>query len=870
VRLLERESQLAALTEYAGEAAGGHGRLVLLSGEAGVGKSTLVEQLQDSSSATYPGTRWYWGACDGLFTPRPLGPLHDIASSMGGVLAQAVGDGASRDGLFATALEQIADPRALTVWVVEDVHWADEATLDLLRYLGRRIRDVRALIVATFRDEALGSADPLRIALGELSTQRTTRRLTLGPLSPAAVAELVEGTELEPEQMYELTGGNPFYLDEVLRHGPGELPTSARDAVLAHVATLSPGAREVLDTAALIGARVDPQLLRAATQEQPETIDEIVTTGLLTSEPADEGPGRLRFRHEIARRAVEQASGVHRRGPLHERILTALEESGSTDDAQLAFHAEGAVDAGRVLAYAPEAARRSARLGAHREAAAQYERAVRFAADAELSTRAALYEALAKEFSFVDRWPEAAAAMEQALDMWREVGDPFREGALLLMQCKVLWRLCRGDESAEAGRRAIELLEPLGSSPELARALQLRTYDLYAQGRREEALAGCIRVQRMAEEHDLPDVLAESLNDEGCIRADLHQEWRPLLERALRVAVDAEMQAPAGRAYANAYTVFSTTLRFADGERTFQDGVTYCDDHDIDTYGRCLRGERSIVLNRMGRWDEATTIAETLISAEIPSSNRMNPLHVLGRLRARSGQDGVWRALDESVASADGLGEMCYVVPARLARAEARWLEGDAEAARDELHRADVAAKTCSDFERAEAAVWRLRITGSSDGVDVQLTPYAIELSGRGAEAASAWDALNCPYDAALALLGSTDEAHLREAVERLDRLGAVTTARLARQRMRDLGIRSVPAGARAATRAHPAGLTPREREVLDLICEGRTNEEISGRLFISVKTVDHHVSAVLGKLGVQSRKLAAAEAARRGLVGTA
>ncbi|MFL6098597.1 MAG: AAA family ATPase [Actinomycetales bacterium] len=866
MRLLERESQLAALAEYAGEAAGGHGRLVLLSGEAGVGKSTLVEQLQDSWTAAHPGTRWYWGACDGLFTPRPLGPLQDIASSMGGSLGQSVGDGVPRDRLFATALEQVAHPEALTVWVVEDVHWADEATLDLLRYLGRRIRNVRALVLVTFRDEALGSSDPLRIALGELSTQRTTRRLTLGPLSPAAVAELVEGTELGPEQMYELTGGNPFYLDEVLRHGAGDLPTSARDAVLAHVGVLGPRARQVLDTAALVGVRVEPALLHAAADAEPASIDEVVATGVLIGDDS----GHLRFRHEIARRAVEGAVGVHRRRPLHARILGALEESGTADDARLAFHAEGAGDAARVLTHAPAAAQRSSRLGAHREAAAQYERALRFAANADRPTQAALHEALAKEFSFVDRWPEAATAMDQALVMWREVGDPFREGALLQVQCKVLWRLCRGDESAEAGRRALELLEPLGPSPELARALSLQAYDLYGQGRREEALAVCRRVQQLAEELDLPDVLAESLNDEGCIVADLHGEWRPLLDRALRIAVDAELQGPAGRAYANAYTVFSTSLRFADGERTYQDGVTYCDDHDMGTYGRCLRGERAVVLARMGRWGEARVIAENLLSSDAPSSNRMNPLHVLARVRARSGEDGVWPALDESVASAEQLAEMVYVVPARLARAEVHWLEGDAEAARAELHRADVAAKVCSDYERGEVAVWRRRITGASNGVDVTLAPYAIELSGSPVEAASAWDARSCPYDAALALLGSTERAHLLQAVERLDRLGATATARVARQRMRDLGIRSVPAGARAATRADPAGLTRREREVLELVCAGHTNDEISGRLVISVKTVDHHVSAVLGKLGVPSRKAAAAEAARRGMVGTA
>jgi tetratricopeptide (TPR) repeat protein len=498
VRLLERESHLAALTEYAMEASDGHGRLILLSGEAGVGKSTLVEELVEATA----GARWCWGACDGLFTPRPLGPLHDIAATVGGSLAALLSQGAPREQLFAAMLAQINDPTALTACVIEDIHWADEATLDLLRYLGRRIRDVPTLIVVTFRDESLGAADPLRVALGELSTQRTTRRLTLPTLTLGAVSVLVEGTELEPVQVYDLTGGNPFYLDEVIRHGVGELPTSARDAVLAHAGTLSPAARAVLDAAALIGARVEPALLGRVTESDPSSVDEIVTAGLMVG---DDG-GRLRFRHEIARRAVELAIGVHRRGPLHERILVALQEAGTADDARLAFHAEGAGDTARVLMHAPAAAERSSRLGAHREAAAQYERALRFAAGAELRTRAALYEALAREYSLVDRWLEAAEAGEQALALWQQVGDPYREGALLQVQCKVLWRLCRGAESVEASRRALAVLEPLGLSPELARALVLQSADLFDHGLLAEALVVSRRPSELAVRYLLPEV----------------------------------------------------------------------------------------------------------------------------------------------------------------------------------------------------------------------------------------------------------------------------------------------------------------------------------------------------------------------------
>ena len=175
VGLLERDAQLASLTGYAGEARHGDGRLVLVAGEAGVGKSALVEQAQRD----LPAARWFWGACDGLFTPRPLGPLFDIASKLGGELLELCRADAPREDLFRALLRQISEPAELHVLVMEDVHWADEATVDLLRFLGRRLRDAPVLLIATYRDDGLTPDDPLRVALGDLATQRSTRRIGL-------------------------------------------------------------------------------------------------------------------------------------------------------------------------------------------------------------------------------------------------------------------------------------------------------------------------------------------------------------------------------------------------------------------------------------------------------------------------------------------------------------------------------------------------------------------------------------------------------------------------------------------------------------------------------------------------------------------
>jgi DNA-binding NarL/FixJ family response regulator len=161
-------------------------------------------------------------------------------------------------------------------------------------------------------------------------------------------------------------------------------------------------------------------------------------------------------------------------------------------------------------------------------------------------------------------------------------------------------------------------------------------------------------------------------------------------------------------------------------------------------------------------------------------------------------------------------------------------------------------------------ALWTRRLTGIAEPIDLE--PFASQVAGDGAHAAELWDRLGYRYEAALALLDTQEEALLRESLRRLSDLGAEAAARLVRRTMRDLGIRSISAGVRTAARTHPRGLTRREQEILQLLAQGHSNEEISARLFISVRTVEHHVSAILGKLGASTRKGAVKEAIKLGL----
>src|SRR5215471_10337724 len=543
MELLERAAFLQTLAEYAGEAQQGSGRLVLVSGESGMGKTVLLEEFQHQ----LPRARWLWGGCDGLLTPRPLGPLFDIGTQLNGEFAALCRNGAPRERLFTGFLAEIGPPAEFTVAVIEDVHWADEATIDLLSFLGRRLGRMPALLLASYRDDEIGADHPLRLVLGDLATQRATRRMKLPPLSVGAVRELVGQRDVDAAELHRITGGNPFYVSEILEAGWPSVPPTVRDAVGARLARASAGTRRAVESAAVIGARVEPSLLAWVLADAQTSADECIATGTLIPD----GTG-LRFRHELVRMAVEAGITPHRKTELHTRLLAALEEGGDADPALLAHHAEGAGDAQAVLRHAPEAAVRSAALGAHREAAAQYERALRMANNPGKPAQAALYEGAATEYSLLDRWEQAEGARRTALALRRELGDKEKVSANLRLLSATLWRLCRGEEASRAAHDAVAVLEGSPPSEELARAYASLAADDIATGRADERTMACIgKARDIGERLGYPEVVAYVLNAVGLHLVGIGHGGMPEMAESLRIALEADLPESAGRAYSS-------------------------------------------------------------------------------------------------------------------------------------------------------------------------------------------------------------------------------------------------------------------------------------------------------------------------------
>lgn len=848
--LLERDAYLNDLHGLLARASRGHGCMLFLGGEAGVGKSALVQEFCQSVG---PAVRVLVGACDPLSTPRPLGPLLDISDALDPEITSLVLTPVPQSQLFRSVLGALRSSGPAVV-VIEDAHWADEATLDLLRYLGRRVGDTPAVIVVTYRDDEVGADHPLRRVAGELATQSAVRRMTVRPLSRTGVGKLAAGSAFDTAELFRLTDGNPFFVTEVLSVGESGLPDSVRDAVLARAAALTPDARAVLDVCAVIGSPIESWLLEVLDVDASPIAESIDGGMLFTRGPT------LAFRHELARQAILDAVIPVARREFHRQVLAALRTHPESDAARLAHHAEEADDREAALEFSVAAAKQAANASAHRQAAAQYERALRFATEQPAAFRAELLKQQAHECFVTGQTLGALEAVRREVSILRPLGDGRKLGEALARESRALWNLGRNRESSETLQTAIDLLETLSPGKELADAYSYRSGLFMLSWHGDEAIHWGERALEIAEPLGETEVVIRALNNVGSARTTLDAtRGEAELRRSLALSVEFGFEDHAARVYSNLGSSLCYRYEFAQAATVLAEGLAYTAEHGMDDTRSYLLCWHAWVLKYQGHWAAATALAqEMLADRTVSPTRRIVALLVLAHIRLRQGDPRASDVLDEALALAGPTAEPQRLSPVRAMRAEAAWLSGDRDGIRAEVRSVyEQVEQTRVRWNIGELAYWLWRAGDPVLPPAYHFEPFELQMKGDWKAAAAWWRRLGCPYEAAVALADSNDEAALRYAYAEFARLGAQPMMAGVTRKLRALGVATLPRGPRPATRVDPDGLTVREVEVLELIAAGQTNAQIGDVLFISPRTVAQHVSSILAKLNVSSRQLA-------------
>lgn len=844
--LLERASQLDTLRARVGEAVGGRGSLTLVLGEAGVGKSSLVRALADERPR---GLRLLEGACDPLSTPRPLAPLHDIALAAGGDLLAVMAGDTPRHDRFAAALAELAAPHPPSVVVIEDVHWADDATRDLLLFLARRIASTQAAVIVTARDDELIRDHPLTVALGRLMALPEVRRMELAPLGPESVATLARG--LDANEIYAATGGNPFFVTALIEaRATDVVPSSVRAAVLARADALGPQARRALDAAALIPrADAEVSLVLAAAEVTAPAIDECLRSGMLVGRPAG-----IAFRHDLARRAVEDSVPPAVAAHLHRRLLAELESRGA-DPARLTHHAERGGDPVRTARYGIEAAMAASGAGAHRSAARQYERALGWDALRQESAAVA-WEGLAREYTAFADDQGAFGACEKARAIWRARDRPDDDGRAAAMAATALWRQGRGDEARRAIDDVLAGFDRRADSSAKAVALSVGA-QLHMLAREVvRAISLGRSAAELAARFGDDRTRAAALNAVGASLwfVDPDQAEEPLV-RSRALAENLGDDIAVASALINLGSGAGEVRRYAQADRWLDQARVWCAERDLDHSADYATAWLARSRFEQGQWSAGAALAESVRDAPGVIA-RIVALTVIGRIRARSGAPDAEPPLLAARELAERTGDLQRLWPAAAGLAESAWLRSEADRIPALVAETfQLAVKLRQGWAIGELGFWLWRAGSLSTLPSGAAEPFAAQVRGEFGAAAALWEQLGCPYEAAGAFADSREAADRLRALQVFDRLGANPAADAVVARLRAEGAATVPRRPSRRTATNPGGLTARELEVAGLLGEGLTDAALAARLHISPKTAGHHVSAILAKLGVTSRR---------------
>jgi DNA-binding CsgD family transcriptional regulator len=860
IDLLERDEQLQRLEAAFVLAREGKGRIVAIAAEAGAGKTALTEHFVAEHAQA---ARVYWGACENLSTPEVLLPLRDIARASG----ESLDAGADHIRSFEALLRLLSAGAKPALLVIEDVHWADTATLDLIRFLARRIARVRALILITYRDEEVDARSPMRNLLGE-APGGSVERMALAALSLAAVSSLAATRGRRGEELFALTAGNPFLVTEALAV-EGDMPTDAvRDSTLARASRLTDAGRAILDAVSIFPRRTETAVVADLVKTAFDAgLDECVEKGMLSLEG-----GILHFRHELARRAIEAAIAPARRRALHQKVVDVLKRRSDARAGEIAHHAERASDIAALVKFARRAGEEAERAGAPREAAAHFAAVLRHRDTLDATQLVEVLEHHAEQAYLMGGADRAVESMTEAAALRRLADDTLGLGRDLTRLTRFAWMYGRRAAAEGFVAEAIAVLQTLPPGPELAWAYSHQSQLDMLAARMGPAITWGERALELATRLQQQEIIIHALGNIGSARADEggSGDCREL-ERSFELAVAGRYHDHVERASCNLTCTFYWRRDYRSALHCIDRGVAYATALELTHWEGYLRGWRTMIRLDQGDWagaeEEAHELCRRTYAAEV---YRFPALTTLARLRVRRGDQDAETPLEAARRLSAAMEELQRSVYIATIEAESAWLQSAVPAGENAVSQLQAVhtvaeARNCR-WAVEDSALWLSILGAPVTGIERLPTPIREHCEGRWQEAAAGWRALGRPYEEALALSGADDAAR-RQALEIFDRLGAVPAAARLRRLMRASGARSIPRGPIAVTRANSAGLTRRQVQVLILIDEGLSNAEIASRLCISAKTAEHHVSAIMARLDAPTRQKAAVAARHRGLL---
>ena len=787
-----------------------------------------------------------------MFSPQPLGPFLDIALQLPSDLLQLIQSGADRLTISTQFFIQLQKSPTPTIIVLEDLHWADEATLDVVKFLGRRIQLTRSLLILSYRDDEVSSKHPLHFLLGDFSPH-LSMRIPVPRLSENAVGLLAQRAGRQPEKLYTATGGNPFFVSEVIAANPDSIPTSVRDAVLTRVVRLSPAAKSIAELAALMPGAAEIWLIEEILHSDPGTLDECIERGILHSKG-----DTLAFRHELARQAVEDSLPIGRIRDLHAKILAALlhVEGDTVPLARLVHHAVRAGDEEATLRYAPTAAWQASTLGAHREAASLYKTSLSFTRHLSAGTRAELFEDLSFENYLIDNLEEALQAREQATLIWERLGHYVRAGDCKRWLSRLYWALGNKKQAEKYADLAIEILLKQPTGPELAMAFSNKSQLHMLSWEEQPALEWGQRAIELAEKLGATETFVHAMTNVGSAESLRDPEGgHGKIVQALQVAREHEMHEHAARCYANLTSNFIRSRRYPEGQHWLEEGLEYMAARDLDFYSVYLLGWHAQMSFDTGHWADAEKQAlEALRLSRNATITPLPALIALGHLKVRQGDPGAAALLDRVRSVALSSGELQRIGPLAAARAEAAWWQGDRDRTIAEAFPGyELALNRNDPWTFGPIAYWMWRAGKMDIPVDQLALPYALMIHGEWQSAAQMWEQIGCPFERALALTEGDEPAQV-QALMIFEQLGARPAANDLREKLQAKGVKNIPRQAGTVRQADSSDLTPRELEVLRLIANGLSNPAIAEKLTISVGTVKAHTANIYSKLGVNNR----------------